>query len=67
MTDNTHMASGIHKGTRMKDVPALYLLHLPKEMLTASLKRYLADNQKVLRLEARRDGRILYQKWIVKR
>jgi hypothetical protein len=67
MTDNTHMTNGIHKGTRMKDVPAAYLLHLSKDMLTASLKRYVADNQEVLKLEARREGRILYKKWMVKR
>ena len=51
----------------MKDVPAAYLLHLSKDMLTASLKRYVADNQEVLKLEARREGRILYKKWMVKR
>ena len=67
MTDNTHMTNGIHKGTRMKDVPAAYLLHLPKEMVTASLRRYLADNQEVLKLEARRDGRLLYKESKAKR
>ena len=67
MTDNTRMADGIHKGTRMKAVPAAYLLHLPIDVVTARLKKYVADNLEVLKLEARRDGRLHYKKWMVKR
>ena len=67
MTDNTRMTDGIYKGTRMKDVPAAYLLHLPKDAVSASLKKYVVDNQAVLKLEARRDGRLQYTKWMVKR
>lgn len=61
------MAEGIHKGTRMKAVPAAYLLHLPKDMVTARLEKYVANNLEVLKLEARRDGRLQYKKWMVKR
>ena len=67
MTDNTRMTDGIYKGTRMKDVPAAYLLHLSKDAVSASLKKYVVDNQAVLKLEARRDGRLQYKKWMVKR
>jgi hypothetical protein len=67
MTDNTRMTDGIHKGSRMKDVPAAYLLHVPKDSVSASLKKYVVDNQAVLKLEARRDGRLQYKKWMVKR
>lgn len=67
MTDNTRMTEGVHKGVRMKAVPASYLLHLPKNVVTEALKKYVADNQKVLRLEARRDGQLVYKKWMEKR
>ena len=67
MTDNTRMTDGIHKGVRMKDVPAAYLLHLSKTMTTGGITKYVADNRAVLKLEARRDGRLLYKKRMVKR
>jgi hypothetical protein len=61
------MTDGIHKGTRLKDVPAAYLLHLPKNEVTGGLRKYVFDNQEVLKLEARRDGRLQYKKSMVKR
>ena len=67
MTDNTRMTYGIHKGIRMRDVPAVYLLHLRKGVVTATVNKYVADNLEVLKLEARRDGRLQYKKWMVKR
>ena len=67
MTDDTRMTHGIHKGTRMKDVPAAYLLHLSRDVFTAGLTKYVVDNHEVLKLEARRDGRLQYKKWMVKR
>jgi hypothetical protein len=67
MTDNTRMTDGIHKGIRMRDVPAAYLLHLPKDVVTARVNKYVVDNLHVLKLEARRDGRLQYKKWMVKR
>jgi hypothetical protein len=67
MTDDTRMTGGIHKGTRMKAVPAAYLLHLPIGVVTANLKKYIADNLEVLKSEARRDGRLHYKKWMKKR
>jgi len=67
MTDNTRMIDGIYKGTRMKDVPAAYLLHLPKESVSVRLAEYVAKNHEVLKLEARRDGRLQYMKRMVKR
>jgi len=67
MTDDTRMTHGIHKGTRMKDVPAAYLLHLSKDMANVGLTKYVADNHEVLKVEARRNGRLEYKKWMVKR
>jgi len=67
MTDDTRMTDGIHKGTRMKDVPAAYLLHLSKDMANVGLTKYVADNHEVLKLEARRDGRLQYKNRRVKR
>ncbi len=67
MTDNTRMTGGIHKGTRMKDIPAAYLLHLSKDVATVGLTKYVADNHEVLKLEARRDGRLQYKKRMAKR
>ncbi|GEM_PF-2511515 len=61
MTDNTRMTRGIHKGMRMKDVPAAYLLHLSKDMATAGFRKYVADNKEVLKLEAKREGRLQYK------
>ena len=61
------MTDGIHKGTRMKDIPAAYLLHLSKDVLTERLKKYVADNHEVLKLEARRDGQLQYKKRMIKR
>jgi hypothetical protein len=61
------MTYGIHKGIRMRDVPAAYLLHLPKYVVTTRLNKYVADNLDVLKLEARRDGQRQYKKWMVKR
>ncbi len=67
MTDNTRMVDGIHKGMRMKDVPASYLLHLPKEIATAGLAKYVADNHELLKLEAKREGQLQYRKSMDKR
>ena len=67
MTANTRMTDGIYKGTRMKDVPAAYLLHLPVTEVTARLREYVSDNHEVLKLEARRDGQLLYRKSLLKR
>jgi hypothetical protein len=67
MTDNTRMTDGIHKGTRMKAVPAAYLLHLPTGVVTVRLQKYVADNLEVLKSEAKRDGQLHYKKWMVKR
>ena len=67
MTDDTRMTHGIHKGTRMKDVPAAYLLRLSRDVTTVGLTKYVADNHEVLKLEAKRDGRLQYKKRTVRR
>ena len=62
MTDDTRMTHGIHKGMRMKDVPAAYLLRLSRDVSSAGLLQYVADNHEILKLEARREGRLQYKK-----
>ncbi len=61
------MSGGIYKGTQIKAVPAAYLLHLPKDVITEDLKKYVAENEHALKLEARRDGQLFYKKSLVKR
>jgi len=67
MTDDTRMTHGIHKGTRMKDVPAAYLLRLSRDVTSAGLTEYVSDNHEILKLEARRDGLLQYKKRMVRR
>jgi hypothetical protein len=67
MTDTSRMLKGIHKGTRMLAVPAMYLLHLPEDVISPKLKKYVADNISILKLEARRDGRLQYKNSKMKR
>ena len=67
MTDDTRMTDGIHKGTRMIDVPAAYLLRLSRDVTIVGLTKYVADNHEVLKLEARRDGKLQYKKRMVRR
>ena len=67
MTDDTRMTLGIHRGMRMKDVPAAYLLRLSRDVTIVGLTKYVADNHEVLKLEARRDGKLQYKKRMVRR
>ena len=60
------MTLGTHRGTRMKDVPAAYLLRLSRDVAIVGLTKYVADNHEVLKLEARRDGK-LHRKRMVRR
>ena len=67
MTDDTRMTLGIHRGTRMKDVPAAYLLRLSRDVTSVGLTEYVVDNHELLKLEARRDGRLQYKKRMIRR
>jgi len=67
MTDDTRMTYGIYKGTRMKDVPAAYLLSLSREVTSGGLKEYVSDNYEILTLEANRDGRLQSKKRMERR
>jgi hypothetical protein len=51
----------------MKDVPAAYLLRLSRDVAIVGLTKYVADNHEVLKLEARRDGKLQYKKRMVRR
>jgi hypothetical protein len=61
MTDNSRITNGIHQGTRLKDVPAAYLLHLPSGIATPQLKKYVEENMHLLRAEASSDGKLRYR------
>ena len=61
------MTLGIHRGTRMKDVPAAYLLRLSRDVTSVGLTEYVVDNHELLKLEARRDGRLQYKKRMIRR
>jgi hypothetical protein len=61
MTDNSRIKGGIHKGTRLKDVPAAYLLHLPSGVGTPELKKYVEKNLNFLKAEASLDGKLRYR------
>lgn len=62
MTDNSRLTNGTHQGTRLKDVPAAYLLHLPIGIATLQLKKYVEENLNLLRAEASSDGKLRYRK-----
>jgi hypothetical protein len=61
MTDNSRLTNGTHQGTRLKDVPATYLLHLPSGIVTPQLKKYVQENLHLLRSEASWDGKLRYR------
>lgn len=67
LTDDTRMTHGIHKGLLMKDVPAAYLLSLPRDETVTGLTEYVADNHEILILEAKRDGRLQSQRRMARR
>lgn len=54
MTDESLMPFGIHKGKRLIDVPAKYLIWLYEEnKCYGQLKDYIADNMEALKKEAK--------------
>jgi hypothetical protein len=61
LTDDAFMTDGLYKGLRMKDVPAVYLLHLPKAVTNPALKKYISQNLDVLRIEEERQKRLQSQ------
>lgn len=54
MDDNTLMPFGVHKGVKMANVPADYLLYLyNNKKCYGDLKEYIEDNLDVLKAEAK--------------
>lgn len=55
MKDKDEMPFGKHKGERLGDVPASYLLWLGNQDLRRypELKKYIDDNRKALEIETR--------------
>lgn len=54
LTDNTVMTFGLHKGQKLGDINAGYLLWLLKELtddFRVNLFRYLSENEEALREE----------------
>lgn len=55
MTDESILTFGMHKGKRLIDVPASYLIWLYEENKCGSeLRAYIEDNMQALRKEAKR-------------
>lgn len=56
LTDDCPMPWGIHKGKRMEDVPASYLIYFyDQNKCSADVRAYIEDNLDVLRMEVKRD------------
>ena len=52
LTDESLMPFGMHKGTKMANVPAKYLLFLyDNNKCTSQVKDYIVENLDVLKLE----------------
>jgi uncharacterized protein (DUF3820 family) len=58
MDDNSLMPFGAHKGKKLANVPAQYLLWLHKEnKCFGEIKKYIEENIDGLKLEYKGDGR----------
>lgn len=54
-TDETVITFGVHKGKKLANVPADYLLFLHREgKCSAQLKEYIDDNMEVLKKEGKK-------------
>ena len=53
MTDDSIMPFGTHKGKKLEDVPAQYLLWLYDQEIDGELKDYIEDNIEVLHKQAK--------------
>lgn len=61
LTDNSIMPFGIHKGTKLIDVPASYLLFLTTQSkwdTSSPLGRYIQDNMETLKMQIRNDKQL---------
>jgi uncharacterized protein (DUF3820 family) len=55
MTDSDLMPYGIHKGEKMANVPASYLLWLyENDKCSTNVKQYIVDNYDVLKMEVKK-------------
>lgn len=55
MTDTDLMPFGVHKGKKLIDVPASYLLWLlENNKCSGEVKKYIEDNKDVLQVEIKR-------------
>lgn len=58
LNDNSPMPFGKHKGVKMANVPASYLLWLyDNDKCSSCVKEYIEDNLDVLRIEIDREKR----------
>jgi uncharacterized protein (DUF3820 family) len=62
MTDTDLMPFGKHKGKRMIDVPASYLLWLldalKNDTRNVEVKQYLQENKEALKLEVKKNSKL---------
>lgn len=62
LTDNSLMPFGAHKGTKLANVPAEYLLYIDKNFsLQHNLKTYIEENRDALEMEKKRANREKYK------
>lgn len=55
--ENTRLTFGIHKGEKLGDVPASYLIYLwdnSKHISQPGIEQYIQDNYEVLKEEVKR-------------
>lgn len=58
LDDDSLMPTGMHKGVRMEDVPAEYLLKQSKNPLCqVQVKAYIEDNLDVLKVQVKRNAK----------
>ncbi len=60
-TDNSIMPFGLHKGSKLIDVPTSYLIFLSEQKgwdKTTPLGRYIEDNKEALKMQARNDKQL---------
>lgn len=60
LTDSDLMPTGKHKGEKMEDIPAKYLLYIyENDMCNARVRKYIEDNLDVIKqqIKMEKDGK----------
>lgn len=57
LTDSSLMPTGKHKGDKMIDVPATYLMYIyDNDMCSLLVQHYIEENMEVILEQAKKDG-----------